>query len=165
MTSLSCSPLTQVMLLSLLATSVEAAVIRRIIGSTEPDTRRASALAATGTSLPSIHPPTISRITPSPGGQIAPPSIEAATSAFCALVEEAPGHPTSLRQLGIVDLPPGAHLEDYRTLLVNALGASNAMTLRITLSDASSGREPLLQVRASASTGFDYFDGASQTRF
>jgi hypothetical protein len=165
MTSPSYSRLSQVMLLSLLATSVEAAVIRRIIGSTEPDTRRASALAATGTSLPSIHPPTISRITPSPGGQIAPPSIEAATSAFCALVEEAPGHPTSLRQLGIVDLPPGAHLEDYRTLLVNALGASNAMTLRITLSDASSGREPLLKVRASASTGFDYFDGASQTRF
>lgn len=165
MTSPSYSRLSQVMLLSLLAPSVEAAVIRRIIGSTEPDIRRASALAATGTPLPSIHPPTISGIKLSPGGQIAPSSIETAPSAFCTLAEEAPGRQTSLRTLGIVDLPHGAHLEDHRTLLVSALGASNAMTLRITLSDASSGREPLLQVRASASTGFDYFDGDSQTRF
>jgi hypothetical protein len=153
------------MLLSLLANSVEAAVIRRFIGSAEPDTRRASALAATGTSHHPIHTPTISGITPSAGGQIAPSSVEAATFAYCGLAEEAPGHPTTLRKMVGVDLSLGALLEDYRTLLVSALGVSNTMTPRITLSDASSGRESLLQVRASASTGFDYFLVSSQTSF
>ncbi len=165
MTSPSRSRPTRVMLLGLLANSVEAAVIRRIIESTEPAPLRASASAANGTFFSPIHTPTLSGITASPSGQIEPSDVEAATSAYCTLAEGASGHPTLIRKMGGVDLPFGAHLEAYRTLLVSKLGASDAMTLRITLTDASYGREPLLQIRASAATGLDYFDGGSQTRF